>query len=122
VGVLCVHLWIQAVVLTRSLTSSSIHFLAHSRIHFLTSSLTNSLAHQLTHPLDSNDARFVCQASSLEFLTKHRFNFNKFIYEGVPFLSREQEERARRHLTRPPKPFKPLVLKNEADHRFIATV
>ena len=32
------------------------------------------------------DKRFSCQASSLEFLTEHKFDFNKFIYEGVGYL------------------------------------
>jgi poly(A)-specific ribonuclease len=37
------------------------------------------------------DKRFACQASSLEFLTEHKFDFNKFIYEGVGYLSLEQQ-------------------------------
>ncbi|XP_071944253.1 poly(A)-specific ribonuclease PNLDC1-like [Antedon mediterranea] len=39
------------------------------------------------------DERFSCQASSLKFLCQYEFDFNKFIYEGVPFLTHEQEER-----------------------------
>ncbi|GAQ84865.1 Poly(A)-specific exoribonuclease PARN [Klebsormidium nitens] len=38
-------------------------------------------------PHGSFDLRFTCQASSLEFLSKHNFDFNKFIYEGVPFIN-----------------------------------
>jgi poly(A)-specific ribonuclease len=37
------------------------------------------------------DKRFACQASSLEFLTEHKFDFNKFIYDGVGYLSLEQQ-------------------------------
>ena len=46
----------------------------------------------------SVDERFVCQASSLEFLTRYGFDFNKFIYLGIPSLSRDQEGSLRRDL------------------------
>jgi len=35
----------------------------------------------------SVDVRFVCQASSLEFLTRFNFDFNKFIHHGIPCLN-----------------------------------
>ena len=38
------------------------------------------------------DVSFKCQASSLEFLCQHSFDFNKFVYDGVPFLNRDQRE------------------------------
>eukprot|EP00112_Aurelia_sp_Birch-Aquarium-sp1_P016252 Seg367.2 transcript_id=Seg367.2/GoldUCD/mRNA.D3Y31 product="Pre-piRNA 3'-exonuclease trimmer" protein_id=Seg367.2/GoldUCD/D3Y31 len=38
------------------------------------------------------DTRFVCQASAVEFLCEHNFNFNKFLYEGVPYLNQDQEK------------------------------
>jgi len=38
------------------------------------------------------DVSFKCQASSLEFLCQHSFDFNKFVYDGVPFLNRRQRE------------------------------
>ncbi|XP_054287566.1 pre-piRNA 3'-exonuclease trimmer-like [Macrosteles quadrilineatus] len=44
------------------------------------------------------DNRFLCQASSWEFLRAHKFNFNKVAYEGVPFLSNDQEHEIRRQL------------------------
>lgn len=34
------------------------------------------------HPFQSIDKRFVCQASSLQFLAKNNFDFNKFVYKG----------------------------------------
>ncbi|CAB4014879.1 RNA-directed DNA polymerase from mobile element jockey, partial [Paramuricea clavata] len=37
------------------------------------------------------DVRFTCQASSLEFLCNHKFDFNKFVYEGISFLNKNQE-------------------------------
>ena len=36
------------------------------------------------------DVRFTCQASSLEFLCNHNFDFSKFVYEGVPYLNKCQ--------------------------------
>ncbi|XP_031560236.1 poly(A)-specific ribonuclease PNLDC1-like [Actinia tenebrosa] len=42
------------------------------------------------------DCRFLCQASSLHFLSKHNFDFNKFIHHGVPYLNKDQEEEIRK--------------------------
>lgn len=33
------------------------------------------------HSYGGQDRRFTCQASSLEFLAEHKFNFNKFVHE-----------------------------------------
>lgn len=38
---------------------------------------------------------FFAQTNSLEFLTKHRFDFNACIYDGISYLSHEQEATAR---------------------------
>lgn len=35
---------------------------------------------------DSFDRRFMCQASSIEFLTSHGFDFNRCFYEGIQYL------------------------------------
>jgi len=40
----------------------------------------------------SVDDRFVCQASSLEFLIRYNFDFNKFLYRGISYLNSEQEK------------------------------
>ncbi|KAJ3081397.1 hypothetical protein HK102_002366 [Quaeritorhiza haematococci] len=42
------------------------------------------------------DRAFYCQASTLEFLKRNGFDFNKWITQGVPYASREEEERIRR--------------------------
>mmetsp|Transcript_762 Transcript_762/g.2370 ORF Transcript_762/g.2370 Transcript_762/m.2370 type:complete len:585 (+) Transcript_762:49-1803(+) len=68
----------------------------------------------------SNDKRFVCQATSLEFLTKYQFNFNKVFYEGVPYLSRAQEDRVRRHMARVPTVTEPIKLSAPSDLKLIA--
>nr|CAD7595996.1 unnamed protein product [Timema genevievae] len=46
----------------------------------------------------SLDNSFLCQASSLEFLSRHNFDFNKFVYEGLPYLSQSQESHLRQEL------------------------
>nr|CAD7204608.1 unnamed protein product [Timema douglasi] len=46
----------------------------------------------------SLDNSFSCQASSLEFLSRHNFDFNKFVYEGLPYLSQSQESQLRQEL------------------------
>lgn len=38
------------------------------------------------------DKRFMCQSSSLAYLAQHNFDFNKMIYEGIPFMTLEQQE------------------------------
>ncbi|KAG8230255.1 hypothetical protein J437_LFUL009793, partial [Ladona fulva] len=48
----------------------------------------------------SVDTRFVCQASSLCFLSYAGFDFNKLFSEGIPYLSPEQESRLRLDLKR----------------------
>ncbi|KAF8061172.1 PAT17 [Scenedesmus sp. PABB004] len=37
-------------------------------------------------PTEDVDARFMCQASALAFLAEQGFDFNRMVYEGVPFL------------------------------------
>lgn len=36
---------------------------------------------------------FFCQVASLQFNAKHRVNFNKWICEGIPYMTREDEKR-----------------------------
>ena len=46
----------------------------------------------------SVDETFVCQASSLEFLSRYNFDFGKFINQGIPYLNQEKEEQLRNDL------------------------
>ncbi|KAK2999167.1 hypothetical protein RJ639_022611, partial [Escallonia herrerae] len=41
---------------------------------------------------------FLCQTTSMGFLAQYQFDFNACIYEGVSYLSRGQEDEARRRL------------------------
>lgn len=43
--------------------------------------------------LAGQEPGFYCQASALKFNAQHRLNFNHWIGEGIPFLSREAEKR-----------------------------
>ncbi|KAF9421898.1 hypothetical protein HW555_002338 [Spodoptera exigua] len=44
------------------------------------------------------DQCFIFQASTLKFLRTHHFDFNKFIYGGVPYLSKVEEAVVRKNL------------------------
>ncbi|EFJ11857.1 hypothetical protein SELMODRAFT_446815 [Selaginella moellendorffii] len=52
--------------------------------------------HELQIEMPARD--FLCQATSLEFLAKHQFDFNACIYDGISYLSHEQEKLARHKL------------------------
>lgn len=39
--------------------------------------------------------RFLCQASSLDFLSRQNFDFNKLIRDGVSYLKSDDEKRLR---------------------------
>ena len=41
------------------------------------------------------DTRFMCQASSIDFLTQHNFDFNKVFREGIPYLRQDDETKLR---------------------------
>lgn len=41
---------------------------------------------------------FLCQTASIEFLAKHHFDFNTCIYEGISYLSKQQEAEVRHQL------------------------
>ncbi|XP_077996074.1 poly(A)-specific ribonuclease PNLDC1-like isoform X2 [Glandiceps talaboti] len=61
------------------------------------------------------DVLFSCQASSLEFLCRHNFDFNKFIYDGVLYLNEEQEKELRQQLKE-----QPALLTRYVDHFFLS--
>lgn len=44
------------------------------------------------------DVRFSCQASSFDFLRRYEFNFNSWVYEGLPYVNESQEEVIRKFL------------------------
>ncbi|KAF0688373.1 Aste57867_19993 [Aphanomyces stellatus] len=47
-------------------------------------------------PYQNVDTRFLCQASSMQFMAEHGFDFNKFIRDGIPYLSRKTEMSVRK--------------------------
>lgn len=54
-----------------------------------------------------SETRFTCQASSLEYLAQHRFDFNKMVYDGIPYLQLAQKRhllQVRRPADSPPPP------------------
>ena len=50
--------------------------------------------------LASVDETFACSTSSLEFLMRYNFDFNKFLYRGVPYLNHHTESQLRADLSR----------------------
>ncbi|GFW43198.1 poly(A)-specific ribonuclease PARN [Trichonephila clavipes] len=52
------------------------------------------------HIRQAPDPRFICQTSSLHFLASHGFDFNKVIYEGIPYLTLASENKLRDYLTK----------------------
>jgi len=44
------------------------------------------------------DCRFLCQSSSMEFLSNHNFDFNKLFKHGIPFLTAPDEQVLRNEL------------------------
>lgn len=44
------------------------------------------------------DVRFLCQSSSIDFLTEHNFDFNKLFREGISYLRPYDEQKLREHL------------------------
>eukprot|EP00929_Paragymnodinium_shiwhaense_P107197 TRINITY_DN7326_c0_g1_i1.p1 TRINITY_DN7326_c0_g1~~TRINITY_DN7326_c0_g1_i1.p1 ORF type:complete len:576 (+),score=78.72 TRINITY_DN7326_c0_g1_i1:191-1918(+) len=53
----------------------------------------NLFAFPYIGPETSVDSGFFCQASALKFNAMHRVNFNTWIREGIPYMSREEEKR-----------------------------
>lgn len=51
-------------------------------------------------PYSSLDERFLCQASSLQFLSEHGFDFNKFIGDGIPFVNLSKTSVMKKRLQR----------------------
>mmetsp|Transcript_11195 Transcript_11195/g.22365 ORF Transcript_11195/g.22365 Transcript_11195/m.22365 type:complete len:715 (+) Transcript_11195:84-2228(+) len=37
-------------------------------------------------PFEEYQPRFLCEASSLDFLSQHKFDFNKWIHDGIPYM------------------------------------
>ncbi|XP_043472400.1 poly(A)-specific ribonuclease PARN-like isoform X2 [Leptopilina heterotoma] len=52
------------------------------------------------HPLNRGapDCRFICQASSISFLASQGFDFNKLFNSGIPFLTKNEEERLQKKM------------------------
>ncbi|RLN45263.1 hypothetical protein BBJ29_003976 [Phytophthora kernoviae] len=51
-------------------------------------------------PYGSLDERFLCQASSMQFLSEHGFDFNKFIRDGIPFVNLSKTAGMKKRLQR----------------------
>ncbi|CAL4130463.1 unnamed protein product, partial [Meganyctiphanes norvegica] len=50
------------------------------------------------HSCLSHDETFTCQTSGFEFLQAYNFDFNKWLYEGIPFLNADQKQELHKEL------------------------
>ncbi|KAL6044300.1 CAF1-domain-containing protein [Balamuthia mandrillaris] len=65
---------------------------------------------------------FLSQVSSIHFLAANGFDFNKLIYHGIPWLTREEEER-QRPKQEPTSPLPPSdIVLNEKDKEFLKPI
>ena len=60
----------------------------------------------LPRPIGSYDPRFQLQVSSIQFLCKNSFDFNKYLYEGIPYLNETLENQLRKEMQLSFKPDK----------------
>jgi len=47
--------------------------------------------------------RFLCEAKSLEFLSQHQFDFNKWIYHGIPYMPGSLRDKKLQMVDSPPR-------------------
>lgn len=74
------------------------------------------------HTFRTIDKRFVCQASALQFLAKNNFDFNKFVYKGIPYMSKYQEELLRKRGPCVPQVHKTPLPLRDSDITFLAAI
>ncbi|CAM6106387.1 unnamed protein product [Calypogeia fissa] len=74
-------------------------------------------------PVDMTSRSYFCQTSSLEFLAKHHFDFNATVYNGISYLSVEQEiiARAKLGLTEEARSLKRTHVESESEIPLIRT-
>ncbi|KAK9818287.1 hypothetical protein WJX72_010105 [[Myrmecia] bisecta] len=70
-------------------------------------------------PFQGHDRRFLCQASSMQFLADQGFDFNKFIRQGVPFMPLEVRDAKLARIDQAPE-WNPIAIKKPEDVEFVA--
>jgi poly(A)-specific ribonuclease len=68
------------------------------------------------------DKRFVCQASAMQFLSQNNFDFNKWIYKGIPYLSKYQEDLIRKRGPVVPQVHKAPLPLRDSDITFLSHI
>ncbi|XP_049867483.1 pre-piRNA 3'-exonuclease trimmer-like [Pectinophora gossypiella] len=79
------------------MTQVGLTFFQYDRDHdtYVATGYTFHLCPQVVGDIDQS---FIFQASTLNFLCRHNFDFNKFTYEGLPYLSKAEEAKVRKML------------------------
>jgi len=67
------------------------------------------------------DRRFLCQASSMSFLAKHNFNFNKLFTDAIPYLTEEDRTQKLQSMENYKEKRLAQRIKNEQDVRIKAS-
>ena len=70
-------------------------------------------------PFEEYQPRFLSEASSLEFLSEHKFDFNKWIYDGIPYMPASLRDR-KLELVETPQRRNEIVPMAEEDKMLVA--
>ncbi|KAL4459112.1 hypothetical protein ABPG75_013977 [Micractinium tetrahymenae] len=74
-------------------------------------------------PVEGLDKRFVCQSSSLDFLARCGFDFNKAIYDGINYLTAATRDQKLAAVDRPQRERSEVLVRRPEDVAFVqATV
>ncbi|KAI9921234.1 hypothetical protein PsorP6_000515 [Peronosclerospora sorghi] len=72
---------------------STVHLYPKDQVHIKTWNF-----YVFPRPYGAQDERFLCQASSLQFLSEHGFDFNKFIRDGISFVNLAKTAKMKKRL------------------------
>ena len=77
-------------------------------------------------PYDALDNRFMCQASSLEYLATHGFDFNKFIKDGISYMTRKSQKKMKEKMSKAIKnkksPSRNITVDTKSDKMFVSAI
>ncbi|XP_033630492.1 poly(A)-specific ribonuclease PARN-like [Asterias rubens] len=74
------------------------------------------------HPVSNRkpDHRFLCQSSSIDFLTSFNFDFNKVFRDGIPYLTHAEKESMKEHVREKHVLFEQQAMNSEQSPGFIS--
>ncbi|EFN53567.1 hypothetical protein CHLNCDRAFT_136728 [Chlorella variabilis] len=75
--------------------------------------------HLFPRPSEGIDKRFVCQASSIDFLASCGFDFNKSIYDGIGYMPVALRDARLASVDRPPRERSEVLVRKAEDVAFV---